>query len=506
MDKIITVKTTDGTNIQFVDNGSPMQGGMKDVFFSPDRSYVVAFYRDAQDHNSKERLVNIVTTFRDRIFNQAGGEYWKDLYCWPSHIVEYNGRIGIVAPVYLKHFFFTTGYNSSVPSDVSLKGKEKEGKWFTSAQFRNKNYKFHLDPKELGDRFKFLLICIKICRAVRRMHAAGLAHSDLSYKNVLIDPTTGNAAIIDIDGLVVPGKFPPDVIGTPDFIAPEVMATKHLPKTDPNRKLPSIATDRHALAVMIYMDLLYRHPLRGGKVHDLDPQKDEELSMGSHALFVEHPSNLANRPKLNQVKPTHLPWADVEKVPYTVCGPYLKQLFDKAFIDGLHQPSVRPTADDWEQACIKTVDLMQPCQNPTCDQKWFVFDNTTKPSCPFCGTPYRGQLPVLNLYWSRTEGAFVPENHRLMVYHNQYLYPWHINRNISPNERLTAEQKKPVGYFVLHQGKWVLVNQNMPSLKDVTEGKDIPINQMVELTDNKQILLSKEEGGRLVIVQLVVSS
>ena len=33
-------------------------------------------------------------------------------------------------------------------------------------------------------------------------------------------------------------------------------------------------TDRHALAVLIYMYLLYRHPLRGGKVHDVnDPQK-----------------------------------------------------------------------------------------------------------------------------------------------------------------------------------------------------------------------------------------
>ncbi len=75
------------------------------------------------------------------------------------------------------------------------------------------------------------------------MHSAGLAHSDLSYKNVLIDPVSRTAAIIDIDGLVVPGKFPPDVIGTADFIAPEVLATKHLNKTDQNRKLPN-RTDR----------------------------------------------------------------------------------------------------------------------------------------------------------------------------------------------------------------------------------------------------------------------
>jgi len=89
------------------------------------------------------------------------------------------------------------------------------------------------------------------------------------------------------------------------------------------------------------------------------------------------------------------------------------------------------------------------------------------------------------------------------VYHNQYLYPWHVNRNISPNEKLSAEQKKPVGYFVFYNNKWLFVNQRLNDLEDKTEGKKIPINQAVELTDGKQILLSKEEGGRLIIVQLV---
>ena len=75
--------------------------------------------------------------------------------------------------------------------------------------------------------------------------------------------------------------------------------------------------------------------------------------------------------------------------------------------------------------------------------------------------------------------------------------------NISPNERLTEEQKKPVGYFVFHNNKWLLINQRLNDLEDKTEGVKIPINQSVELTDGKQILLSKEFGGRLIIVQLV---
>ena len=56
--------------------------------------------------------------------------------------------------------------------------------------------------------------------------------------------------------------------------------TAHLNKNDPNRKWPSIDTDRHALAVLNYMYLFYRHPLRGSKVHDIhDEQQDERLAM-----------------------------------------------------------------------------------------------------------------------------------------------------------------------------------------------------------------------------------
>jgi serine/threonine protein kinase len=496
MAKTIKINASDGSPIEFIDDiiGS---GGMKDVYFSTDKSYVVAFFRDKQDFNAKDRLQNITGAYRERIFNQQGGDYWKDMYCWPTKIVEYNGKIGIVCPTYQKHFFFSKG---SINNDfLGIKGKEKEGKWFASAKNQNK----YLAPEEKGDWFKYFQICIRISRAVKRLHAAGLAHSDLSYKNVLIDPTTGHAAIIDIDGLVVPGKFPPDVLGTPDFIAPEVISTKHLNITDPNRKLPNIATDRHALAIMIYMYLLYRHPLRGGKVNDLDSAKDEELSMGIKALFVEHPTDKSNRVKVNQLHPSQLPQGDADKIPYTVCGPYLKDLFNRAFIDGLHNPSLRPTANEWEDTLIKTVDLMQPCQNPKCWHKWFVFDNSTKPKCPFCGTEFRGALPVLNLYSSRKAGTFTPDNYRLMVYNNQYLYQWHVNRNISPNERLTDEQKKPVGYFAFHNNKWLLINQRLNDLEDKTEGKKIAINEAVELTDGKQILLSKEEGGRLIIVQLV---
>lgn len=500
--KNVTSIINPGKNYQFVDTGEPIRGGMKDVYFSPDKTYVVAFYRDEQDSNSRERLKRIVTTYYDSFFNKEGGEYYKELYSWPNDVVEVNNKLGIVVPTYNSNFFFKKGYATN---DLIV-GREKEGKWFASPKFRNKEFALRLDPAELGNWLSYFQICVNISRGVKRLHSAGLAHSDLSYKNVLIDPISKMAAIIDIDGLVVPGLFPPEVIGTADFIAPEVLSTKHLGKTDPNRKLPSRLTDLHALAVMIYQYLLYRHPLKGAKVYDLDAEKDDLLSMGEKALFIEHPTDASNRPKLNQVNPKELPWADITRLPYTITGPYLKDLFDKAFVDGLHQPMQRPTADIWEQALLKTTDLMQPCSNPKCDQKWYVFDNTTSPKCPFCGTLHLGSLPVLDLYFQFKPGVWKPENHRLMVYKDQYLYLWHVNRNVVRNEKLSAEQKLPVGYFTIHENKWVFVNQKLTSMKDLTADQEVPLNAMVEITDGKKLLLSREEGGRIVNITMVNNS
>lgn len=346
----------------------------------------------------------------------------------PDRLVEWNGKIGVVLPFYPSKYFFKGG-----PFD----GKEKEGKWFASAKLRNR----FVPADQKGTWLSDLHMCLKLARAVRRLHAAGLAHSDLSYKNVLVDPISGNSCIIDADELVVPGKYDAGVLGTPDFIAPEVMETKGLKIGDPNKKLPSIATDRHALAVLIYMYLLNRHPLRGGKVWDIDPAKDEELSMGEKALFIEHPTDKTNRVKPQDLDKSQLPQGDPTKLPYTICGPYLKKLFDRAFIDGLHNPSARPSAAEWEDALVKTCDLVQPCQNPKCEAHWYVFDNTTKPRCPFCGTEYKGQLPILNFYYAPSHGKYMSENYRLMVYDKQTLYKWHSNRLVSANEKTTDEDK-----------------------------------------------------------------
>jgi serine/threonine protein kinase len=499
MRDIIRLKATDGSPVEFVD-APPKQGGMKDVFFSPDRSYVVAFYRKPQDANAKDRLQNIVGRYRENIFNQPGGDYWQNLYCWPTHLIEFHGLLGIKAPCYAPHFFFK--YGSANGDMLGIKGNEKEGKWYSTGTNQQK----YLAPEERGTWIDYFKVCLRISRAVHRLHAAGLAHSDLSYKNVLIDPLSGSAAVIDIDSLVVPGKYPPDVVGTPDFIAPEVISTMHLPVGN-GRSLPRIETDRHALAVLVYMYLLYRHPLKGGLVHPAQTEEERlGLEMGSKALFVEHATDPRNRPNLTDLKKSELPFADVTRLPYSITGPHLQKLFDRAFIAGLHHPDLRPNASEWVDAIIRTVDLLQPCVNPACSHKWYVFANTAKPVCPFCLTAFNGQLPMLDLY-SKRGSSFKPDDHRLMVYTNQYLFEWHTDRLVGNNERLTAEQKKPVGYFTFFKGRWMFTNQRLHSMKDCTKQPSVPVpvNTAIELFDGQQLLFNDSDSGRLARVQLITA-
>ena len=496
--KTITVWSINDRNksYQFVATDEPVKGGLKDVYFSPDRTYVVAIYREVLDENQKQRLQKITNYYLPQIKSKEAASFFLDeVFRWPEDSIEYQGKTGIIVPIYKNTFFFTKGQESG---DL-IQGKEKNGKWFASAKFRNPMFPLRLAKSELGNWRDYLDVGVAIVRGVKKMHAMGLAHSDLSYNNVLIDPVAKTAVIIDLDGLVVPGLYPADVIGTAEFIAPEVLATKQLDKADPARKLPNRLTDLHALAVLLYMLLLHRHPLKGGKVHDLETEIDDLLSMGEKALFIEHPEDHSNRPKLDQISKWDLPWSDSIKLPYTLTGPHLKLLFDTAFVDGLHHPMHRPVAEAWEQALLKTIDLVLPCSNNSCEQGWFVFDNTPEPQCPFCGKPYYPSLPMIDLYYQFQPSVWKPENHRLVVYENQSIYGWHENKNQINNERLGKEAKMPVGNFAFEGNKWFLVNQNLKTLKDLTTGHEVPVGSKVEITNGKKMLLSAEEGGRVAL-------
>ena len=81
---IVRLTALDGATIEFDASEVIGSGAMKDVYFSPDKSYVVGFFRKEQDRNSSERLEKIVDVYAKQLFEKEGGENLKKLFCYFS--------------------------------------------------------------------------------------------------------------------------------------------------------------------------------------------------------------------------------------------------------------------------------------------------------------------------------------------------------------------------------------------------------------------------------------
>lgn len=487
MEEIAEAVLEDGRRLPYVVVDRPPRGGMKYTYFAPDRSYVVQFYNDpaaSRDEHLRERVRAILGRYNPTKSEAEGGAagntaelaaYYAQRFCWPLAIVQFP-EFGLVCPTYPDRFFFN---EASAPT-LKLAGRDKKSHWFTSDK------REFLTPEERGDFRSMLNIALLLARSVRRMHQAGLAHSDLSNNNVLIDPASGSCIIIDIDSLVVPNLFPPEVIGTEGYIAPEILVTLQAPPG--YRARPGTQTDLHALAVLIYEYLFFRHPLRGPKVYDeKSPAKNDLLTLGEEAIFIEHPTDSSNRP------------AGLKTTIHDV-GPFLEQLFLRAFVQGLRQPGARPTAMEWEQALMKTWDLLHRCENPQCEPGWFVLYEETHPRCPYCGTRLKkGQLVRFHL---KTEargrkGQWLDAG-VLDLSDGAELFQWNVFHSVFANEEEEPEVKAKVCYA---GGRWWLVNHTLSGLRS-PEGKVIPAGERLALENQMIFRLTEESDGMLVYVTI----
>lgn len=486
MSKKLQATLKDGRKVDFLHVDDPPTGTMKEVYFTPDRKEVVCFYKDAaagQDRVRVQRLEAILGKNNPTLPRSQGGAaqsdvdaaYYRNLFCWPTAIVT-QPRFGIVTPVYPQNFFFASG---------PTKGQEKNGSWFTLAKPRKMLEK--LAPHELGNWKNYLALCIQMARAVARLHQAGLAHSDLSNNNVLVDPVSGASVVIDIDSLVVPGLYPPDVLGTKGYIAPEVLATVNLPIKDPKRKLPSARSDEHALAVLCYEYLLCRHPLKGRRIPAANTAEEQDfLTFGPQALYCEHPADHSNRPEF------------ADYVPASKLGLALAELFRRAFVDGLKVESHRPTASEWVKGLVSTWECLTPCENPGCPAKWFPVVDSKNVACCFCKTRPKMTIPILKLRAEARPGQWMPDG-SIVLHHNWSMFEWHAHVNRFPGP---SSDRSPLAYCVWHGGQWLLVNQKLTSLTS-PGGNRVPAGQAVALSPGSIIRLSQESGGRLAEVELL---
>jgi hypothetical protein len=360
----------DGSKIGYLDEMLG-EGASKEVHLSRDKKSVICFFKGQADGERLRRLEAILDRFNPTN-DPENGKYFKTLFCWPTAIVT-EPRLGVMCPIYPDRFLFQSGPWS---------GEQKNVKWFT-AKTPNGNFLRDLIPaEERGSWDHLLRISAKVAEALGRLHELGVAFPQLDGS--LIDPTTGSVLLTDLEALILPG-FQPDFLPAYDFMAPEEVSRANRGGRARSMQAHQLA-DRHHLAVFVHLLLLGQHPLVGPKVHSRTAaEEDDRLSHGPAALYIWHPSDHSNRPAKS-------------KVTLDLAGPYLKALFLRAFVDGLHSPKQRPSAHEWRDALLRTLGILHPCANPACPHRWFV-RYTDEDQCLACskrssGSRSRSAPPV----------------------------------------------------------------------------------------------------------------
>ncbi len=238
---------------------------------------------------------------------------------------------------------------------VKIPGKEGFGYVMLLKESRFKSFSLWLSRKVEPSFNSLLTACFELAQSFHFLHSMGLCYRDLSLNNIYFDPKTGEIRIGDTDNIVVNGENKGSVIGTPKFMAPEIITGKSLPDTQ---------SDLFSLAVILFYILFLNHPLEGKKessIKSLDLPAMAKL-YGSEPLFIFDPHDDSNYPDPIFHKNALIFWNIYPK--------FFKNYFIRAFTHGIRDPlhgRVRET--EWQNAICMLKDLICYCSN--CGQENF---------------------------------------------------------------------------------------------------------------------------------------
>jgi DNA-binding helix-hairpin-helix protein with protein kinase domain len=293
----------------------------------------------------------------------------------------------------------------------------------------------------------------RIADAFAALHVAGLCYRDISLGNLLVDPGSGEVAIVDNDNVGIDGG-PVFVKGTLRFMAPEVLR---------NEAPPSTVSDLHSLAVILFFLLAHGHPLEGMRTEaSYGWQSDGHVSetrlamqnFGVSPLFVFDPTDASNCPEPGDLRLTWWP----------IYPRYLRDLFSQTFSTGLGDASLagRVTEGVWRRAMIRLGDSVATC---SCGASVFWDADEPRRRCWHCRAvpPAPAVLELPHQVVVLSEGATLsgahlrrdrdhdsvlavvethPTQARELVLHNLSGDPWTVelpeegSRAVAPGQRL----------------------------------------------------------------------
>lgn len=292
------------------------------------------------------------------------------------------------------------------------------------------------------------------------LHSQGLCYRDISFGNAFFDPDSGDVLICDNDNVAVDGAQTLGVLGTPRFMAPEVVRGDARPSTQ---------TDLFSLSVLIFYMLMVHHPLEGKQeteIKCLDLPAMTKL-YGTEPIFIFDPADTRNAP----VPGIH----DNALAFWRLYPQFLRELFTRAFTTGLRDAlHGRVRESEWRGAMVRLRDAIIYC--PHCALENFYDADKLRASA---GNP--------GLCWACAVQLQLPPRIRIgesvtMLNYNTQLFPHHTDAGrMYDFSRPTAEvaqhptNKNLWGLKNLSDEKWVGTSAD-GQVRDIAPGRSVALS------------------------------
>jgi eukaryotic-like serine/threonine-protein kinase len=321
---------------------------------------------------------------------------------------------------------------------------------------RDRRYRSIVDlmKRRIEPSFRALATAgLELSHSYLQLHTKGLCYRDISFGNAFFHPGTGEILICDNDNVAIDNQSRSAVYGTPRFMAPEIVRGDAVPSTQ---------TDLFSLAVLLFYMFVMHHPLEGRKelaIKCLDLPAMKKL-YGTEPLFIFDPSDDSNAPDPQYQRNAIAFWR--------VYPRYLRDVFTKAFTDGIRDPQHgRVRESNWRAVMVRLRDAIIYCMH--CNAENFHDADDDNDRCWSCRRQLRLPPRV------RIGKNFV------MLNHDTFLFAHHVDeeKKYDFTQPVAAVTRHPVdpeiwGLKNLSPQTWSTTN-NTGEVKDVSPGRSVTL-------------------------------
>jgi len=321
---------------------------------------------------------------------------------------------------------------------------------------RDRRYRSIVDlmKRRIDPSFRALATAgLELSHSYLQLHTKGLCYRDISFGNAFFDPGSGEILICDNDNVAIDNQSRSAVYGTPRFMAPEIVRGDAVPSTQ---------TDLFSLAVLLFYMFVMHHPLEGRKelaIKCLDLPAMKKL-YGTEPLFIFDPSDDSNAPDPQYQRNALAFW--------TVYPRFLRDVFTKAFTDGIRDPQHgRVRESHWRAVMVRLRDSIIYCTH--CNAENFHDADDDNDRCWSCRRQLRLPPRV------RIGKNFV------MLNHDTFLFAHHVDeeKKYDFSHAVAAVTRHPVdpeiwGLKNLSLETWSTTN-HIGEVKDVSPGRSVTL-------------------------------